>query len=516
MTENETLKKELERANARVKEFTQNINAAVWSTENGSAVFEYMSDGSLGVMGVPSREFLETPHRFPRMIFRPDRRIAIDALRKLRAGINVQCEFRIQVDQGATRMLNMEATPILDSSTGQLRFTGSFTDVTVLRTMLDSLRAAEQRMRAVVESVGDGIVIINDQGQMQSINASAAHIFGYTAQETLGKDLILFFGGEQRRSFESALDWHSETFGEAAPAGREIVVGRRKDGSEFPMEIDLRKIQSVSQIHFVAVLQDISERRAREELLRQSEKNAAINTLAAGVAHEFKNCLGGIMMNATLAQSVLDKPELLREPLEEIICVSEKADTIAKSLLSYSGGALDDKAATDVERVGQEVTSLLDDTLQESGILLRSSLSGLPPVAIVAGDLEQVFLSVIVNAIHATERGGVISLSGSLDDATADRRVIVEISDTGCGMSEEVLQRCFDPFYSTKGVWGNQEVPGAGLGLTIARNLIEKAGGSVRLTSAENVGTTMTISVKQARSDSPQTGVKTNLLRSTL
>lgn len=503
MEDIKTLQNKLKRAEDRVAEFTQNISAAVWSIQDGSERFEYMSEGALPSLGVGPNEFTDTPNRFAKMILKADRAIVINSLRQLRSGLNVQCEFRVQNNSEPIRMLRMEAIPKLDPGTGKLRFTGSFTDVTILRTMLNSLREAEQRMRAVVDSVGDAIIIIDNNGAIQSLNASAKTIFGYDQQELVGRDLIVLFEPELSERFDSVLLWYDSPNETNELAGRKTITGLRKDGSEFPLEVDLREIQSVNQIHYVAVLQDVSERSAREELLRQSEKNTAISTLAAGVAHEFKNCLAGIMMNASFAQNVADQSERLAEPLDEIIKASEKADKIAKALLSYSGAAQDTEAATNVKEVIESVAKNLNNQLAESNLTLTTELSNLPPVAIVVSDLEQVLISAIVNAIHASKSGESIRIKAQLvqpQSSDAETSVTIQIADNGSGMSREVSQRAFDPFYSNKGVWGDQAAQGIGLGLTIAKNLIETAGGEISLTSRVNNGTVLTIKLNIAKS----------------
>ena len=228
----------------------------------------------------------------------------------------------------------------------------------------------------------------------------------------------------------------------------------------------------------------------QNELVR-SEKMATIGLLASGIAHEFNNIMAGISGYAQLAKS---NPKFLEQFVEVALTQTERALELTRSLSTYHRSNKNEKSNCDIASVVDSALCLVQKELESKGIQLSSTLEeNMPRAAIKPGQLQEVVLNLIINAIHAIKEKGTITIGGKAD--SSPNRIELWVSDTGEGIQEENLQRIFDPFFTTKGALGGGEQEGMGLGLSVCYNVVRARGGHIGVESEVGRGTTFTITL---------------------
>jgi two-component system NtrC family sensor kinase len=240
------------------------------------------------------------------------------------------------------------------------------------------------------------------------------------------------------------------------------------------------------------VKQRTEELVAMQARVAQSERLASLGMLAAGVAHEVNNPLGGILALTSLTVEDMRKEDPNRENLEEVIRQTERCRDIVKGLLEFSRQSKGNTEAVDLNKVLQDTLSLIGKQALFFNIDVVCRLQpGLPPVIADRSQFQQVFINMLMNAVQAMNERGTITIETRHN--SADNSVEVAISDTGRGIPSEYINRIFDPFFTTKA--GGQ---GTGLGLSIAYGIVTTHGGSISVQSEAGKGSTFTIRIPAA------------------
>ena len=222
------------------------------------------------------------------------------------------------------------------------------------------------------------------------------------------------------------------------------------------------------------------------ELVR-TEKIATIGLLASGIAHEFNNIMAGISGYAQLAKK---NPKYMPQLVEVALTQAQRAQELTGSLSSYNRRA-DENPDCNVQEVIQNALCLVKKEIESNGIEIALDIEAVPHAAISAGQLQEVVLNLLINAIHAIGSRGKITLE--VYAPGPDNMVEIRICDTGGGIPEENLNRIFDPFFTTKGALGGGKQEGTGLGLSVCYNIIQSRGGRITVASTEGVGTSFSI-----------------------
>jgi len=266
----------------------------------------------------------------------------------------------------------------------------------------------------------------------------------------------------------------------------------------------------VLQNTFSEMLSSLRERDRRQQAeseskLLQSEKQASIGRLAAGVAHEINNPLTGVL---TFTHMLLRRKELdddVRADLQTIAKETERVRTIVKGLLDFSRQTILEPEPTDINKLVRSAVALVDNQALVKGLSLEFiPTEGLPVRTVDRNQLQSVLLNMIINAIDATEPGGTIRVTTGFSISKGDTEqdgIEISIIDTGCGISKENLTRLFDPFFTTKDVG-----EGTGLGLAVSYGIIQRHGGTIRVQSEVNKGSTFTIWLPLEDSGEPKEG----------
>jgi signal transduction histidine kinase len=229
-------------------------------------------------------------------------------------------------------------------------------------------------------------------------------------------------------------------------------------------------------------------RRKQNELI-QSSKLAAVGTFAAGIAHEFNNLLGSMLGYAELGHSVNDLEEKNRS-LDVVIQACRRGRSITRGLLTFARRQEHHRALADLSDAIDETLTLVEIDLRKSHIEIARQVEPVPPTICDLGQLSQVVLNLITNARDAMKPQG-----GTLTIGLRERRGWLELSvaDTGSGIPEEIRDKIFEPFVTTKGALGGSQTPGTGLGLSVSYGIVQEHGGTIEVASADGRGTTMIV-----------------------
>jgi PAS domain S-box-containing protein len=367
-----------------------------------------------------------------------------------------------------------------------------------------ALRTSEARGQALLESVTEGILLIGASGRITLVNAAAERMFGYDHTALLGQTIeILLPECIQATHVQHRARYFAGP--RARPKGIGLdLAGRRKDGTEFPVEISYG---GSSENVAMALITDITERKRVEaelgrqrEALHQTEKLAALGTLAASVAHEINNPLGIISSRIELMLLDAEDQKLTPQVLEDLQVLhraTQRVARIASNLHSLARQAPREYGPVNLNGVVEETLLLMQKPLEVDGIRIITSLDHtLAPILGDVNTLQQVLLNLVTNARQAMTGGGEIRIeTGPVAERPNWVRVVV--ADTGPGISPEELKRVFDPFYTTKR-------NGTGLGLSVSYSIIQDHHGTVDVQSVPGLGTTFVLAFSVASSGRPR------------
>ena len=354
---------------------------------------------------------------------------------------------------------------------------------------LTELQQSEQRYRDLADSTIEGVLVLDGP---RVVDANAAfHALFETSATMIGARAIDLFGPLTEPASHAALD---ELLAHS-PGPLELVV-RRAAG---PAIIELRGRASSQGMRRVVTARDISEQRELHRQLLRSDRLAAMGTLAAGAAHEINNPLSYVLANAETLAELLPKhpppsPELVAELIADITTGASRIQSIVRDLMSLARERADVLATVDVRQVLQSSIAIVQNQLKHRARIIRSYADDVPLVTGNEVRLGQVFLNLLVNAADALPDGRAHENEIELvvRRGPADT-VIIQVRDSGSGMTADVRDRIFDPFYTTKGVGR-----GTGLGLSVSHGIVTALGGTIDVASTPGVGTTFTVQLPAA------------------
>jgi hypothetical protein len=338
---------------------------------------------------------------------------------------------------------------------------------------------------AFIESAAEGILIIDEQGGIVVANTQVEKMFGYGTRELLGQPLEVLLPERLRDGHvRHRADYIAEPRVRRMARGLDLA-GRRRDGTEFPVEISLSYVKTAHGVRVMAFITDITERLTLERTTRQSEKLAALGTLSAGIAHELNNPLG--IISSRIELMLLESedaqlPATVREDLGVIHRQVQRVSRLVAGLLSYARPTVPQRRPLDVNRVVDEVLLLAHKQLSKQGVRVSATLDrSLPPILGDEGAVQQVLINLITNAQQAIDRTGEVVITTRL---AANRPGWLElvVADTGRGISPEYRARIFDPYFTTKEM-------GTGLGLSITHRIVEEHEGTIEVHSRPGGGT---------------------------
>jgi two-component system, LuxR family, sensor kinase FixL len=394
-------------------------------------------------------------------------------------------EYRMRRIDGEYRWILDNGAPRFASDGRFLGYIGSCLDIT-------DRKQAQERFRLAVEASPNGIVLVNAQGHIVLANACVEKLFGYNQQELIGKAAELLVPERFRgKHLAHRADFH--TASRPMGAGQELSA-RRKDGTEFPVEIGISPIQSPEGTLVLSVIVDITERKQAEaEALQHREevahlsRLAIIGEMAASLAHELNQPLGAIVTNVGAALRFLERDNLsdekLREILQDIGADGKRAGDVIRTVKGIGRKEASARRLLQLNEVIAEVLRLVrSDALAHDCTVLTEFHP--TPLKVEANpvQLQEVFLNLILNAFEASKEVPITRRRVIIrTEPDGDSAVRASVRDFGPGLPADLPERIFDRFFSTKR-------EGLGIGLFIARSIVAAHGGTLFAQNAEGGG----------------------------
>lgn len=427
------------------------------------------------------------------MLLPPDRPSEVDEMiARLRTGERVdQFETQRVCKDGTVIDVSLTISPLTDIRGEVVGAATIARDITKLKEDAKQL----QWLAAIVAASEDAITSRTTDGILLSWNPGAERLFGYTAEEMIGRPVSVLDPPELD---DDVLEIRKRIErGERRVAPYEAAV-RRKDGSEVHVSISSSPIadETGRLVAIASVMRDVTDQRRLEEQLRQSQKMEAIGSLAGGVAHDFNNILTVIR---TASESVL--AELAdggaRDKVKQIDLAAEHAASLTGQLLAFSRQQVLLPEELDLNAIVVSTSGMAARLIGEHVQVELSLQPDIPPIEIDRGQLQQVIINLFVNARDAMPERGKLNVRTSIQtldqayvvehlDVPAGEYVLLEITDSGKGMDAETTRRIFDPFFTTK-------AEGTGLGLATVFGIVKQSGGQIFVYSELGLGTTFKI-----------------------
>jgi PAS domain S-box-containing protein len=347
------------------------------------------------------------------------------------------------------------------------------------------LAQMEGKYRGLLEAAPDAMVVVNQGGDIVLLNVQAERQFGYVRDELLGQKVkAIVPEGFAERLIADGTRSAAEALAQQIGMGLELT-GRRKDGSEFPIELMLSPLDSAEGILVTAAIRDLTARHAIDEQLRQSQKMEAIGNLTGGMAHDFNNVLGVVVGNLELQRSLLVPGSESLQLTDEALEAALRGADLTRRLLAFARCQPLAPQRVVLNDLILNIVKLLDRTLGERVDILLHLARSVWPVVIDPTQLESAITNLATNARDAMPGGGtltIVTANCSLDEdyaslhaeVAAGDYVMVEVSDTGTGMAPGVMAKIFEPFYTTKELG-----KGTGLGLSMVFGFMKQSGGHI-------------------------------------
>ena len=360
-------------------------------------------------------------------------------------------------------------------------------------------RRNDELLHSVLDQTIDGIITINDRGTISTINRAGEEIFGYRSVDLIGENVRCLMPEPDRSQHDRYITRYVETDeAKITGIGRE-VLGLRKDGTSFPMDIAITEFRLDDHRYFVGIVRDISRQKMLEAQLFQSQKMEAFGQLAGGVAHDFNNLLTLINGYSQMLQRLVPENDGKQKMLGQIFRAGTRAASLTQQLLAFSRQQVLDPKVLDINSIVVDTETMLRRLIGEDIGLTTVLNPHLSAVKADPGQIEQVIMNLAVNARDAMPLGGQLTIETTESDlrtplagqgsvADPGRYVTISFSDTGTGMPPEVCARVFEPFFTTKGIG-----KGTGLGLAVAHGIVKQSGGTIDIYSEVGVGTTFKV-----------------------
>jgi two-component system sensor kinase FixL len=366
--------------------------------------------------------------------------------------------------------------------------------------LADTLLERDTHLQSILDTVLDAMVVIDVDGKMLSFNTSAIRQFGYSPDEVLGKNVHMLMPSPYREQHDGYMDRYLAT-GEKRIIGVDrVVVGRRKDGSTFPMKLAVGEMRRGDRIFFTGFIRDLTEReesaamldQARSELARLARLNE-LGEMASTLAHELNQPLSAIANYVQGSRRMLDRldgdvPPALRGALDETAKQALRAGDIIRHLREFVRRGDTDKGPEDIKKLIEEAGALALVGSRERGI--KSIFDFSAESGLVMADrvqIQQVLINLMRNAMEAMRDSPVKQLTVRTRPIDGPR-MQVEVEDTGPGISEEIAPQLFQPFVTSK-------AHGMGIGLSISKRIIESHGGDLTVNRNASGGATFSFSL---------------------
>lgn len=374
-----------------------------------------------------------------------------------------------------------------------------------------ALEEREARLQSILETAPDAIIVIDDRGVIESYSSAAQRLFGFAAEETIGRNVSMLMPSPYRERHDAYIRRYLDT-GERRIIGiGRVVVGRRKDGTTFPMELAVGEVVIKGRRVFTGFIRDLTERQLNEsrmqelqaELLHMS-RLSDVGQMASAIAHELNQPLTAILNYVQAARRILQSkgleiPPKAQDAMDKAVAQASRASAIVQNLRNFIQKGETERRIEDLNKVVGEATALGLVGAKETGISVHVDLSATPlSVFIDKIQIQQVVFNLVRNSIEAMAesrppRQLVVTTApteSGIDGTVAE----VSVSDTGPGLAPQIQAQLFQPFQTTK-------EKGMGLGLSICHSIIDAHGGRLQAVPNAERGVTFHFTLPLAEQD---------------
>jgi len=377
-------------------------------------------------------------------------------------------------------------------------YEGMMMDITERKKMERDLREMNEFFNMLIEASPDGIIVTDARGDVIMYNKAAERLLGYTSEEVIGKTNVkdLYPRGLARKIREMIMDDRTGRKGVLPPT--ELYV-KNKAGEVIDISLSASILQNEKgeELAAIGIFKDLREmisvkRKLKEtqDQLLQAEKLAAMGRLTSQIAHELNNPLYGIMNTLELLKAEIPETSKRRKLLDMSLSEIVRLSVMLKNMLTFSRPEEEARKDVDMNSFIEGIMMLMEKQLKEADIRLVTEFDGkIPTVKISPNQMRQVILNIVKNAIEAMPRGGTLTLSTRCDDGILK----IAVQDTGLGTTDEVRQKIFDAFFTTK-----EQVRGVGLGLSVCYGIVQDHGGEIEVQSTPGKGSAFCITLPVA------------------
>ncbi len=406
--------------------------------------------------------------------------------------------------QDAVRNVNVANSPVR-SSDGAVKWIIHRVDVALPAHM--TLQAAEARLRSILQTVPDAMLIIDDHGRIESFSTTAEQLFGYATGEVTGKNIRMLMPTPYREQHDGYLKRYLTT-GERHIIGiGRVVTGQRKDGTTFPMHLTVGELRSADGHYFTGFIRDLTEQQLTEDRLKELQSEVthmsrftALGEMASTLAHEMNQPLTAITnylrgCHRLLERMDVEATKVLRDAVDKAADQALRAGDIIRRLREFVARGESDRRVESLPKLIEDASTLALIGAKEAGVAVSFRLD--PQADLVFADriqIQQVLVNLIRNAIEVMAE---VSTRRDLEIATvlgAGETIEVSVSDTGSGLTPEVAAHLFQPFITTKR-------KGMGLGLSICRTIVEAHGGRIWVDARPGGGTIFRFTLRRAKEE---------------
>lgn len=413
-------------------------------------------------------------------------------------------EFRIVLADGRARWLHTKGRVFRDQGAAPKRMSGVTIDIDERKRMEGELHARKEHLRLLLNTVPDAMIVIGEDSVIQSFNAAAERLFGYSAIEAVGRNVSYLMPAPDRDRHDSFIARYLETGERRIIGAGRVVTGLRKDGSTFPMHLSIGEMRAEGRRHFTGFIRDLTERQETQAQLHELQAKlihvsrlSALGEMASSLAHELNQPLAAINNYIKGCQRLLQNDgdqhgRVIQDALAKAADQALRAGEIIRRMRDFVTRKETNKTNQRITRLIEEASALALMGAREQGVMVRLQIDHAIDAVLVDGvQIQQVLVNLFRNALEAMEgskRRELVVTAASAQDGMVE----IMVSDTGHGILLEVLPRLFEPFVTSKET-------GMGVGLSISKTIVEAHGGRLWMEANPFGGTVFRFTIPTAK-----------------
>jgi PAS domain S-box-containing protein len=491
ITDRKKFEKELKKSEEKYRNLFERVQHGLFISSTEGKFLD-CNQALLNKLGYPTKEEFLNIDIAKDLYVNPEERKVFQRLIEQHGFVkDFEVEFKKKNGEKITVLLSANAKR--DEKGRIIGYEGLNIDISERKRMERELKEANEFLINLIESSVDGIIVTNMKGGILIFNKGAENILGYKAEEVVGKMNIrgIYPTGVAKEVMEKL---RSPDYGGVGKLTSFPILHRRKDGELIEGDLSASIIydEEGREIASVGIFKDLRERLGMErelqkiqQALLQSEKLAAMGRLTSQIAHELNNPIYGIMNTLELLKTEIPPESKRRKILELSLSETQRLAEMLRNMLSFSKPEEEKRRPIKMNDLIEGILLVMEKQMKESNIKVETAFDDeIPEIMASTNQMRQVLLNIFKNAKEAMPKGGVLTIRTNRED----HHVLIHIQDTGLGIPEEIRDKIFEAFFTTK-----QKVKGVGLGLSVCYGIIKDHGGEIQVESEEGNGTTFTI-----------------------